>query len=129
MKHLQVYFLILCGLLGSGSLFGHLSVQNGLNATQLGNNLAGSNIAVTNASITGNANQYGTFQFTGTGLGLNSGVILSTGSIFDAVGPNNSGATSTDYNRPGDADLTSLAGFNTMMRSFSSSTLKCKAMR
>lgn len=90
-----------------------LTVNNGFTAQQLGNNLAGNNVNVFNASITGTADQYGTFQFTGGGLGLNSGVILSTGNIANAIGPNDSGSTTTDYGEPGDADLSSLAGFNT----------------
>lgn len=94
-------------------LFGQLTVTNGYTAQQLGNNLAGNNVNVFNATITGNANQRGLFQYTGTDLGLNSGVILSTGNVFQAVGPNNDSGTSTGYNGPGDPDLTALAGFQT----------------
>lgn len=99
-------------LIASNS-FSQLTVNNGYTATQLGNNLAGSNVQTFNATISGDPNQYGEFQFTGTGLGLNSGVIMSTGDIFDAVGPNSSGSTSSNMGGPGDADLSALAGFNT----------------
>jgi subtilisin-like proprotein convertase family protein len=94
--------------------FAQLSVTNGYTAQQLGNNLAGNNINVFNASITGGPQQYGLFQYTGNDLGLNSGVILSTGNIFQAVGPNSNGGTSTSVGGPGDADLTALAGFPTL---------------
>lgn len=90
-----------------------LTVNNGFTAQQLGNNLAGNNVNVFNASISGDPQQYGTFNFTGTTLGLNSGVILSTGNIDDAVGPNNSGSTSSGMGGAGDPDLTALAGFQT----------------
>ena len=90
-----------------------LSVTNGYTAQQLGENLAGSNITITNASVSGDPDQYGQFQFIGPELGLNSGVILSTGDIFDAPGPNSSGSTSTGYGNPGDPLLDNLAGFNT----------------
>ena len=90
-----------------------LTVNNGFTAQQLGNNLAGNNVNVFNASITGDPDQYGQFNFVGSGLGLNSGVILSAGDIAVAIGPNSAGNTTTDYNLPGDADLSSLAGFNT----------------
>lgn len=92
---------------------GQLSVQKGFTAQQLGNNLAGANINIINPSIVGDTSQYGLFNFTGTGLGLSSGVILSTGDINDAVGPNVNGGTSTAYNLPGDPDLAALAGFAT----------------
>lgn len=91
-----------------------LSVNNGLTATQLANNLAGYNINVSNATINNvDTTQYGNFSYTGTELGLNSGVILSTGSIFDAPGPNSNQGTSTSFGLPGDTDLSALAGFST----------------
>ena len=93
--------------------FAQLSVNNGFTAQQLGNNLAGNNVNVFNATISGDPVQYGTFNYVGTDLGLNFGVILSTGDIFDAVGPNSSGATSSTIGGPGDPDLSNLAGFNT----------------
>lgn len=93
--------------------YGQLSVQKGFTAQQLGNNLAGANINIINPTIVGDTSQYGLFNFTGTGLGLSSGVILSTGDINDAVGPNSNPSTSTSYGLPGDPDLTALAGFGT----------------
>ncbi len=93
--------------------YAQLSVNNGFTAQQLGNNLAGNNVNVFNATISGDPIQYGTFNYVGNDLGLNSGVILSTGDIFDAIGPNNSGGTSSSIGGPGDADLSNLAGFNT----------------
>ncbi len=90
-----------------------LAVQKGLTAQQLGNNLAGANITILNPTITGNNNQYGLFSYTGNDLGLSSGVILSTGDVDSAAGPNFSEGTTTSYGRPGDPDLTALAGFPT----------------
>ncbi|MGH1338662.1 MAG: choice-of-anchor L domain-containing protein [Aureispira sp.] len=90
-----------------------LAVQKGLTAQQLGNNLAGANITILNPTITGNTDQYGLFSYVGNDLGLSSGVILSTGDIDDAVGPNTDEGTTTAYGRPGDPDLTALAGFPT----------------
>jgi subtilisin-like proprotein convertase family protein len=93
--------------------YAQLTVQNGFTAQQLGNNLAGANINIINPTIVGDTSQYGLFNFTGTGLGLSSGVILSTGDINNAVGPNSSTSTSTGFGLPGDPDLTALAGFGT----------------
>ncbi|MDC0231232.1 choice-of-anchor L domain-containing protein, partial [Aureispira] len=105
--------LLITFLFSSLLLFSQLTVQKGFTAQQLGNNLAGANINIINPTISGDANQYGLFSFTGNSLGLNSGVILSSGDIDDAVGPNSDEATSTDYGGPGDSDLTALAGFST----------------
>lgn len=93
--------------------FSQLTVQNGFNAQQLGNNLAGSNISVTNATITGSNVQFGTFHFTGNGFPLSSGVVLTNGSIFDCHGPNNNPGTSTDNNGPGSSLLDAISGMST----------------
>ncbi len=90
-----------------------LAVTNGQTGQQLGEILAGDNIQVTNSSISGNVAQYGAFSFTGDELGVNSGVILSSGSIFDAPGPNSAEGTSTDFDGAGNALLTALANSNT----------------
>lgn len=104
---------LLISLLATSLSYSQLNVNNGFTAQQLGNNLAGNNVNVFNATISGDPNQYGTFQYLGNDLGLNSGVILSTGDIFDAVGPNNDNGTSSNMGGPGDTDLSALAGFNT----------------
>ncbi|MCH2020893.1 MAG: choice-of-anchor L domain-containing protein, partial [Saprospiraceae bacterium] len=105
--------LLLFFVFSSFLAFPQLTVQKGYTAQQLGNNLAGANINIINPTISGDTDQYGIFSFTGNSLGLNSGVILSTGDIDDAVGPNSDDATSTDFGGPGDSDLTALAGFST----------------
>jgi gliding motility-associated-like protein len=49
---------------------------------------------------------YGTFTASdNSGLGLEKGLILTTGSIFNALGPNNSGSTTTVNGGGGDSDL------------------------
>lgn len=107
---------LLALIMGAGSLVAssQLTVNNGFTAQQLGDNLAGSNVNVNNATISAaSPDQFGQFQFNGTGLGLNSGVILSTGNIFDAPGPNTQQGMGTGYGGLGDPDLNTLAGFNT----------------
>ncbi|PIP53851.1 MAG: hypothetical protein COX07_08510 [Bacteroidetes bacterium CG23_combo_of_CG06-09_8_20_14_all_32_9] len=110
MKKLNVFLLLNIVSVG---IYGQLTVQNGFTAQQLGNTLAGSNLSVTNATVGGSPVQSGTFQFTGSGFPLSSGVILSTGSIFDAHGPNASGGTSTDNGYPGNPLLDAIAGVTT----------------
>lgn len=90
-----------------------LTVQNGLSAQQLGNNLAGANISVSNATITGANVQFGTFNFAGSGFPLSTGVVLSSGSIFDSPGPNSSSGTGTDLSQPGSDLLDAISGMPT----------------
>ena len=110
MKLSILFFLMLFTVFS----YAQLTVQNGFTAQQLGSNLAGANINIINPAITlGNAGQYGLFSFTGTGLGLSSGVILSSGNINNAIGPNNTPTATTAYGAPGDPDLTILANNQT----------------
>lgn len=90
-----------------------LTVSTGFTATQLGNNLAGTNVNVTNATITGAAAQKGTFNFTGSGFPISSGVILSNGNINTAIGPNTNTGAGTDMGQPGHPDLTAISGVQT----------------
>ena len=106
-------FILCLFVVAQVQIMAQLTLNNGFTAQQLGNNLAGSNITIINPTISGNTTQYGQFNYVGNDLGLNSGVILSTGSIFDAIGPNTSGNTGTDFGLPGNPDLTALGGFQT----------------
>ncbi|MBK7408816.1 MAG: choice-of-anchor L domain-containing protein [Saprospirales bacterium] len=59
----------------------------------------------------GATNQRGTFANGMTSIGISSGVILSSGNIATAAGPNNSGSAGTSYNQNGgDVDLAQIAG-------------------
>jgi len=109
-------FSVLTGLILSLSGAAQISVTPLSNATTLAQYLAGQNISVYNATFAGSSVQSGYFTYTGNMLQTSSGVILSTGSAADAIGPNNSENTTTSLNQPGDAALTALAGFSTYDR-------------
>jgi subtilisin-like proprotein convertase family protein len=114
MKNILIALFVLVFVALSNQVNAQLVVTGGaLNAQNMAGNLAGSNISVTNATISGNTNQSGTFSFSGAGLNVNSGVIMSTGSIFEAPGPNSSTGTSTVYNGPGNTLLSNLSGQTT----------------
>jgi len=53
---------------------------------------------------------------TPAGVGLNTGVLLTSGSVFGVPGPNNLPGYGQDNGGPGDPDLTSYAGFPTLDR-------------
>ena len=93
--------------------FAQLTVSDGQTAQELADLFSGESINATNCSISGDALQSGTFTFTGNDLDVSSGVILSTGNIFDAVGPNSSSETSTAYGGAGHILLDDLSGLET----------------
>lgn len=85
--------------------------QNG-NATQMAQAMVGNGVTISNATMTGQAAQGGTFTGgTSVGLGFNNGIILSTGNVGD-VDQNGSAFASTDYAGGGDAQLNAILGGN-----------------
>ncbi len=86
-----------------------LLVSNTLTPQQwVQNVLIGQGIQVSNITYTGVNGAGGTFTGN-TNLGIASGVILTSGAITNAPGPNNSGSISTDNAGGGDPDLNAIA--------------------
>ena len=79
-------------------------------ATDLATRLAGDGIAVSGATYTGDPTAAGSF-LGGSGIvGLDAGVLLSSGEVSTVIGPNEAPNEGTSFGRPGDADLDALAG-------------------
>ena len=82
-------------------------------AAELVEILLGEGVSFSNATFTGNEASAG--QFTdgiARGIGIEQGVILSTGNIFDAEGPNELDETTTDFGTAGDPDLDAIVAPN-----------------
>jgi hypothetical protein len=84
-------------------------------ATSLANSLAtaGSGITINSATYTGANIASGTYSG-GTGIiGIESGILLTSGSVNNVVGPNNQTGATTSNGVAGDAGLSTLAGQTT----------------
>ena len=79
------------------SLLGGIGISSISNVTYTGSNVAAGNF--------GNGHE--------NGIGIENGVILSTGNIADFVGPNDSDEETTSNGTSGDTDLNSLTGMPT----------------
>ena len=90
-----------------------LTVNNAQTATQLAQILAGPNVTVSNAVLTGGNTASGSFNGVNSNLGMNSGVILSTGDIANAPGPNNSAGGGDNLGQGGTTETDALAGTST----------------
>ncbi len=94
--------------------YGQLTVQpadpvtNSLNS--IVKSLAGQGVKVSNISsnMFGSSSVYGTFSEPSGQIGIKKGLLMTTGSIYNAVGPNDKSGKSTSNGDPGDADLTRL---------------------
>ena len=102
-------FFLLSFLISNTNISSQIIVDNTIpynSATYLIDNvLLGGGIIATNHSFIGDPNQIGFFNGIASNLGIDSGIVLSSGNVFDLLGPNSIGSTSTLYNLPGDPTL------------------------
>ncbi|MCK6649070.1 MAG: choice-of-anchor L domain-containing protein, partial [Bacteroidia bacterium] len=85
-----------------------LTVNSAMTPTQLVQNvLLGSGVTASNITFSGPNTARGEFNGTASNIGFPGGVILATGNITNAIGPNNDGGFGnyTDFSLPGDPDL------------------------
>ncbi len=91
---------------------GQLVVDNSITTAQAIAMLLGPNVEFSNVTFTGASNQIGSFNSANANVGIQSGIMLATGDIQNAIGPNNSGSSSLGGGNFGatDADLDLLDG-------------------
>ncbi|HWH34686.1 MAG TPA: choice-of-anchor L domain-containing protein, partial [Acidimicrobiales bacterium] len=82
-------------------------------AVDLAERLVGDGVTVTGATFTGAPAAAGAFACGQDGIGLDAGIVLSTGAAAEAVGPGAGSSAGTDHGLAGADDLTSLAGSGT----------------
>src|SRR4029077_5603509 len=87
----------------------------GLTATQLASALMGDGVAVSNVRYTGAPEAAGVFGAAAASVGIERGVILSTGPVSGIAGPNTSREFGVDERAPGDDKLTELVAAQLVM--------------
>src|ERR1041385_290551 len=87
------------------------------------NVLLGQGVLVSNVTYTGSPNAIGYFNGINSNINLDSGIIITSGDIINAVGPNTNGAQTTANGTPGDAQLEQLTG-NLPGNSFDAASLE-----
>jgi len=107
------WLLVVIGGIIPDLIFGQLVLTPGLTATQIAAILAGPGIQISNAVITSPSNYYSSFDASATNLGINSGILLTTGDYSVAIGPNNDTRAATVDNNLGDLSLEAIAGVPT----------------
>ncbi len=90
--------------------YGQLSVSGSSDANALANTLVGDGVQVLNATLDCPTDGAGTFNGASSNIGIPSGVLLTSGSVNNAPGPNNSAFRGTNGLGGGDADLSALVG-------------------
>lgn len=90
-----------------------LAVTTETDPSILSTKITGPGIKVISSSLTGDPVQTGIYDYTGTDMGLSSGIIMSTGDVADAIGPNDSGSETTSLLGAGSPSLDALSGQTT----------------
>lgn len=84
-------------------------LASGLTAADLAQALVGPGISISNVTFTGDNSAGGKFLGgISEGLGVESGVVLSSGRVQNAIGPNDSDGITGSFDLPGDANLDAL---------------------
>ncbi len=97
-----LFFTVTILLFNSASA--QLRITTNRTVTDLVTNvLASKGVAISNIESSTNLNAIGYFDGRGSNLGLDSGIILSTGLVKNAAGVNSLGNTGTSNNQPGDS--------------------------
>lgn len=84
---------------------GAFNVQGFIPPDTMAHILLGPGINLISASYIGTDSSMGTFVDSTQTLGIDSGIVICSGSIFNIPGPNTSGGTGTVLNLPSDPDL------------------------
>ena len=113
MKFFYRISLVLFAVILNSTINAQINTTGGLTAQQLATILAGPNITVTNAVLTGGGTASGSFSGVNSDVGFDNGVILSTGNITEAPGPNNAAGVGANLSQSGTPQMTALAGVNT----------------
>ena len=97
--------------LSAGNTFSQLVTtgSNSVSANALVNMIIGSGVTFSNATYTGKPVAAGTFNGSNSNIGINSGVIITSGHINVAPGPNNNAGATYSNNGPNIPELETLA--------------------
>ena len=107
------YFNLILTLLVVGisnKAIAQITWTTGYTATEIVETLAGNGVEVDNATIDCHNLAFGQFDCVDCNVGIDSGIILTSGRVSNIAGPNNLGSTGTSNAWAGDPDLNALPG-------------------
>lgn len=105
MKSLKFYLSLVVSVCFAVTAHSQLAVETETNADALAAALVGDNenLSIDAATLIGAEGSAGTFSM--GEFGIEEGILLTSGEVSNAVGPNSSGGISTSSGTPGDPDL------------------------
>ncbi len=117
MKFLMKYLCFSFCLLIGTACFGQLSLSSGADGEALASMLTGGGVTITNISLNCPSGSSGTFSNGNTtNIGLDDGILLTSGCATDAIGPNDAANKTCQTGGPNDPDLAALTTASTFDR-------------
>ena len=104
------YFFLILFFISLTDISAQLVVNNSLTDEEMVQSLAGEGVVVSNIIFDCPDGAYGTFNGENSNIDMNAGLILTSGTIENAIGPNNIGSQSEINDALGDDDLNQIAG-------------------
>ena len=105
----KIFIVLAICLFSAGNIQAQLTVQGDLTPEELAQTLVGSGVEISNVELVCPEGGAGTFNGEFSSIGMAEGIILTSGSINNALGPNNQGGASEGAGTVGDDDLSLLA--------------------
>lgn len=102
------FFTCLCLLLAQFGAKAQLFIDNSFTVQEMVTDFFGANSCVQVSNITSNGGSMGFFDGSATNLGVNAGILLTSGKTTNAIGPNNMSGITESLNTLGDPDLDAL---------------------
>lgn len=93
--------------------FAQLTVSPQTDLEQLARTITGPGVSISNPQVTCHADGFGEFTYTGSLLGIDQGVLLTSGTISNAIGPNNVANKTFQQQTGGDPLLDMVTGRTT----------------
>lgn len=106
-KALFLNLFVLLGLTTRAQLIVNSTLPSG---SVIQTYFTGAGVQIDNVNYTGSSTSAGVFSGTSSNIGLNAGILLSTGNAVDAGGFNSNTSLGTDVGTSGDSDLEQLLG-------------------
>ncbi|MCB0515248.1 MAG: choice-of-anchor L domain-containing protein [Chitinophagales bacterium] len=114
-RHFMLFLLLISSVCFSINAYAQLELTENNSGNDLAQELLGSGVQISNIVLNCPDGASGTFDGTYTNLGIDQGIVLSSGAIDVLDSPNNQGGATGNLNGsfPGDPDLDEISGGNT----------------
>jgi gliding motility-associated-like protein len=107
------YMVPLISTIALSTAQAQLVVNSQTDLQTLALDIAGPGVTISNPQINCPSQGYGEFQYSGSLLGIDEGVLLTSGKIVNAIGPNNSASTTSQQYTSGNGILNIVTGRTT----------------